>query len=121
MPYVGFKLSAFDLMKRLHSQVYNSDTISDIRNLIYGGIAGCVAVTLTFPTDVLRRIIQAEISSELRAPSYLTTIKRVFARDGLSGFFKGLKVTYYKVVPSTAIAFMTNEYLKNLTHLTNRK
>ena len=82
-------------------------------NLVYGGVAGCIAVTLTFPTDVLRRVVQVEITmSNSKTPSYLQMIQKIYKQDGLGGFFKGLRVTYYKVIPSTAFAFMTNEFMK---------
>ena len=109
-------------MKRFHRKVYGEVPISDIQNLIYGGVAGSLAVTLTFPTDVMRRIVQVEITVGHKIiPSYVETMKKIYSQDGLGGFFKGLRVTYYKVIPSTAIAFMSNEAMKNFLHLGKRK
>jgi solute carrier family 25 phosphate transporter 23/24/25/41 len=113
IPYVGIKLSSFESMKRFHKELFNGRPITDIENLIYGGVAGCLAVTLTFPTDVLRRVVQVEVTmNNSKTPSYLDMIRRIYRQDGMGGFFKGLKVTYYKVIPSTALAFMTNEFMK---------
>jgi hypothetical protein len=37
---------------------------------------------------------------------------KIYRREGLPGYFKGLIPCYLKVIPMTAILFMTNERLK---------
>jgi hypothetical protein len=39
-------------------------------------------------------------------------IRRIVKNEGMRGLFKGLVPCYLKVIPATAILFMTNERLK---------
>jgi solute carrier family 25 phosphate transporter 23/24/25/41 len=52
-PYAGIKLSSY---QTLRNTLYGHDAkIGNVTNLILGAIAGCVAVTITYPTDLMRR------------------------------------------------------------------
>ncbi len=112
-PYAGFKFAFFEKFKHLHFILKKKKEISNFENLIYGGGAGCCAVTITYPTDLLRRKRQVQIiTGEAKNGSYLDLIKGVYRREGYRGFYHGLQATYYKVIPSTAFMFAINEFLK---------
>ena len=114
-PYAGFKFAFYEEFKRMARERSGRDTFTAIENLIFGGLAGCCAVTITYPTDVMRRKRQVQIiRDETKGMSYIELVKRVWASEGVRGFYKGLAVTYYKVIPSTALAFAINEAMKKL-------
>ena len=83
-------------------------------NLCMGGFAGVFAVTLTYPTDLLRRMMQ--LSGTAGHPTYANmvdaTIKIVKA-EGPKGLYKGYFACILKVAPSMAILFWCNEVLKS--------
>mmetsp|Transcript_30617 Transcript_30617/g.22693 ORF Transcript_30617/g.22693 Transcript_30617/m.22693 type:complete len:106 (-) Transcript_30617:105-422(-) len=56
-PYIAFKMSSFDMLKG-YCLPDRSDPKFDIINLTLGAIAGVISVTLTYPTDVVRRCLQ---------------------------------------------------------------
>lgn len=39
-------------------------------------------------------------------------VSKIIRQEGMQGMFKGLVPCYLKVIPATAILFMTNERLK---------
>lgn len=39
---------------------------SDIANLVFGGLAGCMAVSVTYPTDLIRRRLQISVIIDIR-------------------------------------------------------
>ena len=43
---------------------------------------------------------------------YVNVAKQVYQENGLKGFYTGLRPTYYKVQPSSALVFMMNDYQK---------
>ena len=43
--------------------------------------------------------------------------KTILAKEGPKGLFKGLVPCYLKVIPATAILFMTNERLKKMLNV----
>ena len=79
-------------------------------NLINGALAGTAAVTLTYPTDLVRKLMQLNGSSDYHKYDGLgDAIKIHYQRYGVPGFYKGIIATYYKVAPMVAILFLTNE------------
>lgn len=54
------------------------------------------------------------------APSYMETVRALYARGGARAFYAGIIPEYVKVVPGMAIAFATYEGLKAATGVTTR-
>lgn len=53
-PYASLKLTFFQVVRSSLSESLNGIS-SDVSNMVYGGLAGCMALTITYPTDVVRR------------------------------------------------------------------
>lgn len=53
-------------------------------------------------------------TSSVCKSSITGTIRQIFQKEGLRGFYRGIVPEYLKVVPSVGIAFMTYETLKSL-------
>ena len=88
-------------------------------NLILGGISGCFTVTVTYPTDVIRRIAQTYNSE--KTFSYKNTLRMLYQSEGIGGFFKGLGITYLKIIPLIGISFSVNEFVKSFLNINNNK
>lgn len=76
-----------------------------------GATAGYIAVTICYPTDVIRRNYQVSILKD-EPTGYVKVFKKLHARNGFKGFYSGLMPTYWKVLPSVALAFTINDFLK---------
>lgn len=119
-PYASLKLTFFQVLKNLfYGKKYDKRKISSSMNLVFGAMAGCFAVTVTYPTDFLRRRIQVrifEMSKEIQTEHLKITqfVKNIIQKEGILVFYTGLGATYLKVIPSTALAFAINEKLKRL-------
>lgn len=88
----------------------------DIYKLLNGGISGLMAVTITYPTDLLRRRFQIQNMS-LEVPKYkniLDCLKQIIQKEGIRGLYRGLGVTYIKIFPAMAIQFYMFEKLQIL-------
>ena len=117
LPYAGLKFFFFEYFRKKWNHFREKKQSGTLDNLVFGGLASCLAVSITYPTDVMRRKRQAQIiMSETMGLSYMDLVRKTFAKDGLKGFYKGLAVTYYKVIPSSALAFAINESLKKSIH-----
>ena len=55
-PYLGINLATFDILKGIYLPDRNHKHF-DIINLTMGAVAGTIAVTLTYPTDLTRRLL----------------------------------------------------------------
>lgn len=56
-PYVGFKMASYDILMTFF-KIDKSHPNAQIYNFTLGGVAGTFAVTLTYPTDLIRRKMQ---------------------------------------------------------------
>lgn len=117
-PYASLKLTFFQLLKNFfYGKNVDKRKISSTMNLGFGALAGCLAVTVTYPTDFLRRRMQVRIFENQGKEEKIriaTLVKSIIKKEGYLIFYTGLGATYLKVIPSTALAFAINEKLKRL-------
>ena len=83
-------------------------------NLIMGASAGTCSLTMTYPTDLVRRKMQLRgTGGHENYDSMLDCFKKIAAREGPAGLYKGYFAALLKVAPSVAILFWCNELLKS--------
>lgn len=107
-------MSSYDILKTFF-KVDNTHPNAQLYNFTLGGLAGTIAVTLTYPTDLIRRKLQMVGSPGY--PSYSGFVDcgvKIVQQEGIAGLYKGLWPCYLKVAPSMAILFWCNERLKVL-------
>ena len=87
--------------------------------LFSGGLSGLFAISITYPTDLIRRRLQLQ-GFDKTVPQYngiFDTVKKIYKYEGVKGFYRGLIANYIKTAPTLAIQFWTienlNFYLKN--------
>ncbi len=83
--------------------------------LLAGGVAGLVSQTASYPLEVIRRRMQVGGAvgdgHRLRMGE---TARLVWAERGFRGFWVGLGIGYFKVVPMAAVSFFVYERGKRL-------
>lgn len=110
-PYNAFNFMFFNLFKTYTNKTYLNETI---HKLICGGFAGCFAVTITYPSDLIRRRLQLQ-GFHYYVPKYNGIIDcgiKIVKKDGFAGLYKGLLPAYLKLFPTMAIQFWILDYLK---------
>lgn len=134
LPYAGLKFYVYQQLKQLHFSRARVHTHANANArlpvpymLMFGGIAGLVAQTATYPIDVVRRRMQVEGlgksggSGNPAAPLLPRTTPKallhIARREGWSVLWSGLSINYLKVVPSTAIGFTLYDMLKQKLRL----
>jgi len=86
---------------------------SDIIKVVGGGMAGLTAVTITYPTDLIRRRLQLQ-NFDKSVPKYtgiLDCVGKIVKLEGLSGLYRGLVASYIKLFPTIGIQFLAMERL----------
>jgi len=112
-PFTALSFSAyFTYREYLESQVqWNSDIIK----VISGGMAGITAITITYPTDLIRRRLQLQ-NFDKSVPKYsgiLDCIRKINRVEGVRGLYRGLTATYIKLFPTIGIQFLVMERLNH--------
>ena len=85
------------------SNYINSSTV----NLLAGGLSGMSSLTITYPTDLLRRRFQMEGFNN-ETPKYngiIDGFKTIVKEEGIIGLYRGLSLGYLRVFPCLGIQF----------------
>ena len=107
-PWNAISLSSYHYYKKY---LWFDNPITD--KLISGGLAGITAISVTYPTDLIRRRLQLQNYDAL-VPKYngiLDCCKKIYAKEGIRGFYRGISGNYLKAFPNGAIQFYTMEFL----------
>ena len=106
-------MASFDILRTFFA-VDKNHPHAQLMNLTLGGTAGTFAVSVTYPTDLLRRMMQ--LSGTPGHPKYssmLDATQKIITAEGPTGLYKGYVACVLKVAPSMAILFWCNELLKS--------
>ena len=111
--FSGIQYTSYYYINRI-----TKDTKFDSK-LFAGAFAGTFTISITYPTDLIRRRLQLQ-GFDKSVPKYdgiFDCCKKIFKHDGIKGFYRGLSATYVKTGPAVAIQFWTietlNKYFKN--------
>jgi len=79
-------------------------------NMASGSVAAVVSATATFPIDLVRRRMQ--MRDAVKGDSFVGVFKRVLAKEGVTGLYRGVLTEYAKVIPGVALTYTTYAFLK---------
>ena len=78
-----------------------------INNLIAGSFSMLGAISVAFPSDLVKKRIQ--MRGEYGVPNYpnfIECIKDIAKREGVKGFYHGIKADYIKMLPANGMYFL---------------
>ncbi|XP_071491774.1 solute carrier family 25 member 16-like [Diadema antillarum] len=81
-------------------------------NLCVGGVAGAIAQTITYPLDVVRRIMQLGTMVPHASNYILQNLMTVYNEQGVRGLYRGLTINYLRAIPAAAVSFTVFEKMK---------
>ena len=82
--------------------------------MICGTLTGLCAITFTYPFDVVRTRMAANITDTVKRTSFVTSFTDLYKLGGASAYYKGYYITFIGSVPYVAIKQSTYEGLKQL-------
>jgi solute carrier family 25 folate transporter 32 len=89
--------------------------LTSMQFLAMGAASKVVASVITYPPQVVKtRIQQRQTDGNAKYTTALQTCRRVYANEGIRGFYKGLGPTQLRVAPQAAITFAAYENIKRL-------
>lgn len=112
--FLPYNALSFTIYSNLRDNNYFNDL--PFKQLLYGGFAGVGAVSVTYPSDLIRRRLQLQ-GFDKTVPKYdgiIDCFKKIVKQEGVLGLYRGLLACYIKLFPTMGIQFATLEYLKSL-------
>jgi Mitochondrial carrier protein len=129
LPYSGVKFYTYQKLKRIWSTRQDAAAAACVApartkppvymSLLFGGCAGLVGQSVTYPLDIVRRRMQVSSDGVGGLRGMAAHLQALLAQYGYRGLFRGLSVNYIKVVPSTAVGFTVYDAVKHELHLEN--
>ena len=116
---IGFTpFSAFNFMfYNMYLEQLNKFKMDDnLSKILAGGFSGISSLSITYPTDLLRRRFQMDGFNEL-TPKYngiIDGFKKVVKNEGVMGLYRGLSIAYIRMFPCLAIQFWCIEKGKSI-------
>ena len=115
--YKGFSISSltYPIYVGLQFSLFNQFKEYDFNLFISGALAGLIAQSIAFPGDVIKRHLQLNgvNNSVNKYKSVMDCIKYIYIKNGLSGFYTGIKVNIIKCIPGASIQFAVYDLCKN--------
>ncbi|GJR66941.1 peroxisomal adenine nucleotide carrier 1-like protein [Tanacetum coccineum] len=121
----AIQYTAFDQLKQrlLDGQIGNPQSLSALNAFLLGAASKCAATCLTYPAIRCKVMIQAAESSDVdddesEVKSRKTVsgaLSAIWKKEGLLGFFKGLRAQILKTVLSSALLLMIKEKITKST------
>jgi|TARA_B110000444_G_C18825172_1_gene589918 solute carrier family 25 phosphate transporter 23/24/25/41 len=115
-PFSALNFSFFHLYKDLFTQL-GMDSTSN--KLLSGGLGAVSAVSITYPTDLIRKRLQMQGFDD-SVPKYtgiIDCVRKLYNIGGYKELYRGLLPTYIRLFPCFAIQFWCLETGKQLTYI----
>jgi len=111
-PYAAIQFISFDFFQRLFTP--NPQDISLIGNFVAGAMAGTVSVIFTYPLDVTRARLAAQISPEKKHYNGILDAfrKMYYTEGGVKALYRGGGPTMLGILPYSGFNFFTYHSLK---------
>jgi solute carrier family 25 carnitine/acylcarnitine transporter 20/29 len=124
----GTYFAGYECLKRTLASLESGEHPSAGVHFLAGGLAGVFCWILTFPLDLVKSIIQKDVTSVTsieangvttvhpklaRAPSGWRVARDIWRRAGVRGLYNGISVTLIRAFPIHALNFTVYEYVTN--------
>ena len=120
VPFTALQFLAYESISTAMNPQKSYDPFT---HCLAGALAGGFAAALTTPMDVIKTILQTRGTSSdpqvRNVNGFLGGCQLLYQREGLRGFFKGVRPRVVTTMPSTAICWSAYEFSKYAYPLIN--
>jgi solute carrier family 25 (mitochondrial phosphate transporter), member 23/24/25/41 len=112
-PFIALRMSVYDYCSTILSKHTNSKFEELVAHGSSGALASFIAVSVVYPSDLVRRLLHMNGTSKYHNYSnLLDVIKQTHRRGGILGFYQGFNATLAKSIPMSIMLFVFNDQLK---------
>ncbi|XP_075877336.1 mitochondrial adenyl nucleotide antiporter SLC25A24-like [Nelusetta ayraudi] len=116
IPYAGIDLAVYESLKSAWLSYHPKDSANPGVLVLVG--CGTVSSTCgqlaSYPLALVRTRMQAQASLDASDQTSMTGLmKKIVAKDGFFGLYRGILPNFMKVIPAVSISYVVYEYMKN--------
>ncbi|XP_014188539.1 calcium-binding mitochondrial carrier protein SCaMC-1 [Haplochromis burtoni] len=116
LPYAGIDLAVYETLKNTWLAHYATESANPgvLVLLGCGTISSTCGQLASYPLALVRTRMQAQASLEpSNQPSMSSLMKKIVAKDGVFGLYRGILPNFMKVIPAVSISYVVYEYMKS--------
>jgi solute carrier family 25 (mitochondrial folate transporter), member 32 len=107
--HVAIQLPVYEKLKQWQHDRLHSASLDTLHILQCSTLSKIIATVFTYPHEVLRTRIQNQRGAVNLG--IIGTVLRIHKEEGWRSFYRGLSTTIMRVVPASAVTFVTYEYV----------
>lgn len=114
IPYAGIDLAVYESLKNTWLSYHKDTTNPGVLVLLgCGTISSTCGQLASYPLALVRTRMQAQASLDASdQPSMNALMKKIVAKDGFFGLYRGILPNFMKVIPAVSISYVVYEYMK---------
>lgn len=115
IPYAGIDLAVYESLKNAWLSYHTSDSANPGVLVLVGcgTISSTCGQLASYPLALVRTRMQAQASLDASdQPSMSSLMKKIVAKDGFFGLYRGILPNFMKVIPAVSISYVVYEYMK---------
>uniref|UniRef100_G3PQW6 EF-hand domain-containing protein n=1 Tax=Gasterosteus aculeatus aculeatus TaxID=481459 RepID=G3PQW6_GASAC len=115
IPYAGIDLAVYETLKNTWLSRYAKDSANPGVLVLVGcgTISSTCGQLASYPLALVRTRMQARASLDASdQPSMSSLMKKIVAKDGFFGLYRGILPNFMKVIPAVSISYVVYEYMK---------
>lgn len=97
LSHVAVQFPVYEILKLKLAHTKKQPSAVDL--LIASGLSKMTASLLTYPHEVIRSRMMDSRSASVR---FTTTCRRIYAKEGMIGFYAGLPISLIRVIPNVS-------------------
>jgi len=119
-PYRSINYYTYDNTRAFILKITKERELSNLQRLLAGATAGCVAIAVCFPLDVLRTRMLSKGNESYYRKGVLSTLAHIVKGEGPLALYAGVIPALASVGPSNAVFYTVYDLLKT-NHLNARR
>ncbi|KAK5859882.1 hypothetical protein PBY51_021401 [Eleginops maclovinus] len=115
IPYAGIDLAVYETLKNTWLTHHAKDSANPgvLVLVACGTVSSTCGQLASYPLALVRTRMQAQASLDTSdQPSMSNLMKKIVAKDGFFGLYRGILPNFMKVIPAVSISYVVYEYMK---------